>query len=193
VRLEPLLAPRSIAVLGATDRPGSYGQLILDNLERSDFAGPVWAINPRHRRIGSIECLPSLAELPEPVDAVVVAIPAAAVPEAIPQIADRGCGGAVVISAGFGEVAGGRELERRLREAALAAELPVCGPNGNGIVSVPLAAPMWGDAIERLTPGRVALVSQSGNVAVNAIGSRRGIGFHTIVSTGNQAVCDASD
>jgi acetate---CoA ligase (ADP-forming) len=193
VRLEPLLAPRSIAVLGATDRPGSYGQLILDNIERSEFAGPVWGINPKRQRIGTIECVPSVAELPEPVDAVVVAIPAPGVPTVLGEIAARGCGGAVVISAGFGEAAEGRELEGQLREVALRTGLPVCGPNGNGIVSLPAAAPMWGDALQPLQRGPVALVSQSGNVAVNAVGSRRGIGFHTIVSTGNQAVCDASD
>ena len=76
---------------------------------------------------------------------------------------------------------------------ALEADFPVCGPNGNGVVAVHGRAPLWGDSVPRLRPGRVAMVSQSGNVAVNALGSRRGIDFHTVVSTGNQAVLDASD
>ena len=98
-----------------------------------------------------------------------------------------------MLAAGFGEVASGRELERELRDRALAGGLPVCGPNGNGVVAVAARAPMWGDSVQPLAPGRVALISQSGNLAVNAIGSRRGIEYHTIVSTGNQTVLDASD
>ena len=69
----------------------------------------------------------------------------------------------------------------------------MCGPNGNGIVAVPSRAPMWGDSVAPLEPGGVAMISQSGNVAVNALGSRRGIRYHTVLSTGNQATLDASD
>jgi acetyl-CoA synthetase len=127
------------------------------------------------------------------VDAVVVAIPAQGVPAVIGETAARGCGGAVVISAGFGEIEEGRALERELREAAIAGGLPLCGPNGNGIFAVSARAPMWGDSVPPLEPGGVALISQSGNVAVNALGSRRGIRYHTVLSTGNQAVLDASD
>ena len=103
------------------------------------------------------------------------------------------CGGAVVLSAGFGEIEEGRELQRQLREAATAGGLPLCGPNGNGIVAVRSRAPMWGDSVAPLEPGGVAMISQSGNVAVNALGSRRGIRYHTVLSTGNQATLDASD
>jgi acetate---CoA ligase (ADP-forming) len=191
--LRPLLEPRSIAVVGATDRPDAYAGNVLRNLARAGFAGPVWGVNPKRREVLGRPCVASLAELPEPVDAVVVAIPAAGVPEVVTAAAERGCGGAVVLSAGFGEVESGRELERDLRERALAADLPVCGPNGNGVIAVAARAPMWGDSAHAMRPGGVAMISQSGNVAVNAIGSRRGIGYHTVVSTGNQAVLDASD
>ena len=68
----------------------------------------------------------------------------------------------------------------------------MCGPNGNGIVSVPGRAPMWGDSCTLRRPGPVALVSQSGNVAVNALASARGLRLHTVVSCGNQAVLDAA-
>ena len=191
--LAPLLEPRSVAVVGANDRPGSYADIVLRNLERAGFDGEVFGVNPRRSEVHGRPCFPSVAELPHPVDAVVVAVPAVAVPEVIAETAARGCGGAVVISAGFGEIEGGRELEQRLGEAASAAGLPVCGPNGNGIVAVGVHAPMWGDSVAPLDEGRVALVSQSGNLAVNALGSRRGIRYHTVVSTGNQAVLDASD
>jgi acetate---CoA ligase (ADP-forming) len=191
--LTPLLEPRSIAVVGATDRPGSYADTVLRNLARAGFDGDVWGVNPRREVVHGRPCVPGVTDLPEPVDAVVVAIPAAGVPEVIADIAARGCGGAVVLSAGFGEIQEGRELERELREIAAAGRLPVCGPNGNGIVAVSSRAPMWGDSVAPLEPGRVALISQSGNLAVNALGSRRGIRYHTVISSGNQAALDASE
>jgi acetyl-CoA synthetase len=191
--LTPLLKPRSIAVVGATDRPGSYADTVLRNLARAGFDGDVWGVNPHRDVVHGRPCVPAVTDLPEPVDAVVVAIPAAGVPEVISDTVGRGCGGAVVLSAGFGEIQEGREPERELREIAMAGRLPVCGPNGNGIVAVRSRAPMWGDSVAPLEPGPVALISQSGNLAVNALGSRRGIRYHTIVSSGNQAALDASE
>ncbi len=193
MELDRLLEPRSIAVVGATDRPSAYGDIILRNLERMGFDGPVWGVNPRRDRIRGIQCFPSLAELPEPVDAVAVAVPAPNVPSTVESAAEAGCGGAIVISAGFGEIEGGRDLERRLRETALGRSFPVCGPNGNGIISFAHNTAIWGDAVEPLPPGPVAMISQSGNVAVNALNSSRGINFHTVISTGNGAVCDPAD
>ena len=191
--LGPLLEPRSVAVVGATERPDAYADNVLRNLERAGFPGPVWGVNPKRERVHGRPCVASVSDLPEAVDAVVVAIPAALVPGVIAEAGERGCAGAVVLSAGFGEVAAGQALEDELRRTASAAGIPVCGPNGNGIVSVAARAPLWGDSVPRLEAGPVAMISQSGNIAVNAIGSRRGIGYHTIVSTGNQAVLDASD
>ena len=138
-------------------------------------------------------CVASVADLPVAVDAVVVAIPAAGVPEVIEQAGVRGCGGAVVISAGFGEVPAGAELNRELLAAAARYGLPVCGPNCNGIVSPRNRISLWGDALAAPEPGPVALVSQSGNVAVNALATRRGLRFHTVVASGNQAVVSAAD
>ncbi len=191
--LTALLEPRSIAVVGATDREDSYGGNVLRNLERAGFAGPVWGVNPNREQVLGRECVPSVADLPEPVDALVVAIPAAAVAEAVRAGAELGCGGAVVLSAGFAEVESGRGHQDELRRIALEHGLPVCGPNGNGIVAVAERAAIWGDGLPELAPGPVGMVTQSGNVGVNALGSRRGIRWHTVVSTGNQAVCSASD
>jgi acetyl-CoA synthetase len=193
MKLGQLLAPRSIAVVGATDRPSAYGDIILRNLERIGFDGPIWGVNPKRDEIRGIPCFASLADLPEPADAVAVAVPAPKVPATVASAADAGCGGAVVISAGFGEVEGGRELERELRQTALGRGFPVCGPNGNGIISFARNAAIWGDAVRPMPPGPVAMISQSGNVAVNALNTRRGINFHTVISTGNGAVCDPAD
>jgi acetate---CoA ligase (ADP-forming) len=123
----------------------------------------------------------------------VVAIPAAAVPDAIDQAGARGCGGAVVFSAGFAEVSEGVALQEELVTAARRHELPVCGPNCNGIVAAHARSALWGDALVPADPGAVALISQSGNVAVNALATRRGLRFHTVIASGNQAVLSTAD
>jgi acetate---CoA ligase (ADP-forming) len=191
--LTPLLEPRSVAVVGASDKPDSYGGNVLENLRRAGYEGAVHGVNPGRETARGYPCVPTLADLPEAPDAVVVAIPAPGVPAVIAEAAELGCGGAVVVSAGFAEADGGEALQAELREAALAASLPVCGPNGNGVIAAQIRAPLWGDSVAPLEPGPVAMVSQSGNIAVNALGSRRGLRFHTVVSSGNQAVLDASD
>ena len=116
------------------------------------------------------------------------------VPDVIDDAAALGCGGAVVVSAGFGEVEAGRELERELsrpRRARPASRS--AGRTATGSSTSPAAPASGATRSSALPTGGVAMISQSGNVAVNALGSRRGIGFHTVISTGNQSVCDASD
>jgi acyl-CoA synthetase (NDP forming) len=189
----PLLHPRSVAVVGANDRAGSYGDVIFRNLAAAGFEGAVYGVNPKRDEVHGRPCVPTVADLPEPVDAVVVAIPAAACAPVLIEAGERGCGGAIVLAAGFGETPAGRPLEDELRAAARVAGIPVCGPNGNGVVSVAARASLWGDSVERLSPGPVAVITQSGNFGVNALGSDRGLGFHTVVSSGNSAVLEPSD
>ncbi|MEA2366122.1 MAG: hypothetical protein QOI32_1634, partial [Thermoleophilaceae bacterium] len=191
--LSRLLRPRSVAVVGASERDGSYAGETLLNLRTTGFGGPVWGVNPNRSQVHGFPCFPSLSELPEVPDAVVVAIPAASVADVVDEAGALGCGGVVVYGAGFGEVALGAEHERRLREVAERHSLPVCGPNGNGIVVVESGAALWGDTLRPLDAGPVALVSQSGNVAVNALATRRGLRFHTVVSCGNSAAVDPAE
>jgi acyl-CoA synthetase (NDP forming) len=192
VDLSRLLRPRSIAVVGASERPGSYGGETLLNLRRLGFDGDVWGVHPTRESAHGVACVPALADLPAVPDAVVIAIPAGAVPGAVDEAGALGCGGAVVFGAGFAE-AGEQDLQAELAAAAARHGLPVCGPNGNGIVALHSRAALWGDALAPgLQAGEVALVSQSGNVAVNALATRRGLRFHTVVSCGNQAVLDAA-
>jgi acetyl-CoA synthetase len=182
-----------VAVVGATERPGSYAAQALINLDAIGYAGPVYGVNPGRTSVFGRPCVPTLADLPEAADAVIVAIPAAGVPDVIEQAGARGCGGAVVFSAGFGEVAFGVALERSLVAAAERHGLPVCGPNCNGIVAMGSRTALWGDALAPREPGGVALISQSGNVAVNALAAQRGLRFHTVIASGNQSVLSAAD
>jgi acetate---CoA ligase (ADP-forming) len=193
VDLSRLYRPASIAVVGASERSGSYSSQTLENLDAFGYEGAVYGVNPKRTEVHGRPCFPSLSELPEPADAVVVAIPAAGVAEVIEEAGRTGCRSAVVYSAGFAEVEGGREYQEALVAAAARHALPVCGPNGNGIVALGSRAALWGDALRPQEPGHVALVSQSGNVAVNALNTTRGLRFHSVTSCGNQAVLDAAD
>jgi acetate---CoA ligase (ADP-forming) len=188
-----LLHPRSVAVVGATERPESYASETLLNLRRLGFEGAIWGVNPRRSSVHGFDCFPSLAELPGVPDAVVVAIPAAGVPPVVAEAGRIGAGGAVVYGAGFGESASGAGLEAELVAAARRWSLPVCGPNCDGLISLHSRAALWGDALASPEPGPVALVSQSGNLVVNALATRRGLRLHTAISSGNEAVVTTPD
>src|SRR3954463_12346089 len=190
--LARLMSPRSIAVVGATPRPDTYAHETLRNLEVLGYDGEVWGVHPRHREVLGRAVFPSLGDLPAPADAVVVAVPAAGVPAVIHEAGATSCGGAVVFGAGFAE-GGAVALEDGLVAAAVRHGLPVIGPNCDGMVRLHERAALWGDALRPQEPGAVALVSQSGNLAVNALATRRGLRLHTVVSCGNQAVLDAGD
>ncbi len=187
-----LLAPRSVAVVGASERPGSYAAQTLLNLARAGFSGRVVGVNPGRAQAFGVPCVPTLADLDGPVDAVVVATPAATVVDQVDAAGALGCGGVVVFAAGF-EDAAGQRAQVAVREAAARHGLPVIGPNSNGLVAVGGRAPLWGDAAHLpASPGPVALVTQSGNVGVVGLAHRRGEGLHTVVSLGNAAVVDAA-
>jgi acyl-CoA synthetase (NDP forming) len=192
LRLDRLLHPRSVAVVGATDRGDAYGAETLRNLHAFGFPGEVWGVNPGREEALGVPCFPSLGDLPGVPDAVAVAIPAVGVPPVIEQAGAMGAGGAVVFGAGFGE-AQGVALHDELVAAAQRHDLPVCGPNCDGLISLHSRAALWGDALTAPEPGHVALVSQSGNLVVNALAARRGLRLHTAVSSGNEAVVSAAD
>jgi acetyl-CoA synthetase len=135
--------------------------------------------------------VPSLGELGDPVDAVVVATPADTVPDIISTAGRLGCGGAVVFAAEFAET-GRHDRQQALVAAANTHPLPIIGPNANGLVAVHQRAPLWGDVVDIGEPGSVALITQSGNVGVTSLASRRGLRWHTVVSVGNSAVIDAA-
>ena len=183
--LSRLLAPRSVAVVGATDREGTYAHTTLLNLARAGFAGRVVGVHPTRSVAAGVPCVPTLADA-GPVDAVVIATPADTVPGYIAEAAALGCAGAIVYAAGFAE-AGRADLQDALRVAA--GGMPVIGPNGNGLVSVMARAPLWGDAVHLPdSAGGVALISDSGNIGVVGMAHRSGEGLHTVVSVGNAAV-----
>lgn len=190
--LYPLFYPRAVAVVGASPK-GGYGLRVLTGLAAHGYAGPVYPVNPNHDTIAGLRAYPDLGALPRPVDAVVIAVPARAVPGVIRQAIAAGAKGGVAFGSGFAEAgAAGRALQEEVR-ALCGDHFPLIGPNCLGVMSYPGAA-LW--AIPLATPrrpGAVGLVAQSGNMALTLLASSRGLGLAHAVSVGNQAVVDAVD
>jgi acyl-CoA synthetase (NDP forming) len=133
------------------------------NLQRAGFAGEIIGVHPTRTIAAGVQCVPTLADAGT-VDAVVVATPADTVAAYIAEAAALDCGGAIVYAAGFAE-AGRADLQGDL--VAAAGGMAVIGPNGNGMVSVPARAPLWGDAVSLPDrAGGIALISDSGNIGV---------------------------
>src|SRR5580692_10815582 len=127
--LEPFFKPRSVALIGATETPGSVGRTLLQNLMATSFGGPVFPVNPKRDSVLGIKAYRSVSDIPGQIDLAVVATPAPTVPALVGQCADRGVPAAVIISAGFRETgAEGAELERKILIEARRGRMRVVGP-----------------------------------------------------------------
>jgi len=194
--LERIFAPASVALIGASDRPGSVGSVLTGNLFGAGFAGSIFPVNHRHQTVAGIAAFPDVASLPQVPDLAVLATPPETVPGLVAELGRMGCKAAVVITAGFAE--GGSDRGRELSDAMLAAARPhllrIVGPNCLGIMSpgVGLNA-----SFAHLHPiaGNLAFVAQSGAVltAVLDWATSRRIGFSHCVSLGDMADVDFGD
>ena len=195
--LDRLIAPRSIAIVGASPRAGSFGLRTLENL--AHFRGAVWPVNPKHHKIGEYACYPSLAALPGRPDLVTLVVPREGVEAALREAAAAGAGGVIVYASGYGEM--GRDAEsaaqQRLAGIARAAHMPMLGPNCMGLVNHELGAgvsfiPEYAKMPRRLGP--IAFVSQSGALGYClAQAAERGLGFRYSFSVGNSSDVDVAD
>ncbi|MBD2746962.1 bifunctional acetate--CoA ligase family protein/GNAT family N-acetyltransferase [Microvirga sp. BT688] len=191
-RLDKLLAPRSIAVVGASPRSGSLGLTFLRNLIAGGFEGDIVCVNPHHVEIEGRACFPSLAELPEVPDLIVVAVPPERVLGVIKDAGQIGVSVAIVATAGLGYGEG--SLNEQVRLAARAHGLRVVGPNCIGVLA-PRAKMNASFAAHSAKPGDLALVSQSGAIAAGLVewAAQRNVGFSAIVSLGDKVDVDFSD
>lgn len=192
--LDPIFAPKSVAVVGASATPGSVGSILMRNLIESPFDGVVYPINPKRKAVHGVLCYPSLRQLPESVDLAVIATPAGTVPGLIQECVERKIKGAIVISAGFSELgAQGRALERQVRDIAKG-RLRIVGPNCLGIIHPPsrLNASF---AATMARPGTIALLSQSGAICTSILDWARDthVGFSSFVSVGAMVDVDFAD
>ncbi|PZU10213.1 acetate--CoA ligase family protein [Sphingomonas sp.] len=196
--LDRLLKARSVVIVGASEKPGALGNSVLRNLERHGFAGDIHLINPKRPVIGGRQALGAIAELPQGVDAAVLAIPGAAVLGAIRELAQRGVGAAVIFSAGFAEggeegMAAQREVARIAAESGMVVEGPNCLGMVNYVDGVPLTF-VETPAMRIDRPG-VGIVSQSGAMAVvlGTVLMAKELGISISVSTGNEAASGVED
>ena len=185
--LEALFRPKSIAVIGATDRAGSVGCTILANLTCGKFTGRVYPVNPRHTEVLGLRCYESVRVTPEILDLAIVVTPAATVPSIIRDCVDAKVRSVVVISAGFKEHGPeGREFERQIQEELRRGETRLVGPNCLGVMNPWLGLnATFGEHMAKT--GNVAFLSQSGALltAILDWASQEQVGFSAIVSTGS--------
>jgi acetyltransferase len=185
--LDPLFAPRTVAVIGASEKPGSVGRTILTNLVGSPFGGTVVPVNPHRASVLGIRACAAVADIPEPVDLAVVCTPAAAVPEIVGQCAEAGVAAAIVISAGFRETGSeGLALERETLARARAGGLRLVGPNCLGVMS-PVTGLNATFAGSMARPGSVGFISQSGALCAAVLdwSHEMNVGFSHFVSIGS--------
>lgn len=184
--LDRLLDPGSVAIFA-----GRYALPALRQLQRIGYAGRIHMVSPSKAELGGIATVPSVDDLPEPVDAAFVAVPAEACPDLVARLRTQGCGGVVCFSSGFAE-AGRPDLQARLVEAAGA--MPLLGPNCHGVINGLGRATLWPDehGVQPVERG-VAILSQSGNIAINFTMQQRSLPIGLVVSLGNQAQLGAAD
>ena len=189
--LDAIFRPRSIAVIGASRRPGSIGHEILHNLIEHDFQGVVFPVNPTARVIHSIKAYPSVLDIPDPVDLAVVVVPYRQVLGVVEECGRKGVRGLVVITAGFREVGGeGIAREEALIERVRAYGMQLVGPNCMGVINTEPAVSMNATFAPTFPPpGPIAIVSQSGALGVTILDHARelGLGVSMFVSVGNKS------
>ncbi|WP_433391717.1 GNAT family N-acetyltransferase [Micromonospora sp. KLBMP9576] len=192
-----LLAPRGVAVYGASATGQGVGAAVLGHLRDGGYRGVVVPVHPGAATVGGLPAYPSAAEAGVPVDLAVVAVPPEAATEVVADAAAAGAHGLVVISAGFAEAGGdGAAAQRALVRAAHAAGMRVVGPNCLGVANTDPAVRLNATLAPRLpVPGRVGIFSQSGafGVALLAEADRRGLGLSSFVSAGNRADVSGND
>ncbi len=185
--LDAIFAPKSVALIGASEQPGSVGRTLLWNLISNPFGGTVYPVNPKRASTLGIRAYPSVTELPEAVDLALIATPAKTVPGIVRQCVDQGIKGAVIISAGFKEIgASGVALEQEILAEARRGAMRIIGPNCLGVMRPTngLNATFAGAMAEK---GNVAFVSQSGALLTSILdwSFRENVGFSAFVSIGS--------
>ena len=190
--LDRIFNPRSVALIGGSPRKYSVGGAVLRNLCGAGFDGAIALVNPHHRTIEGIAAVKRVSDLIDPPDLAIIAAPPAIVPELIGGLASKGCGGAIILTAGLGHGPG--SLSEALERAARASGVRVIGPNCLGVL-VPGRKLNASFAASSPGAGDLALISQSGAIAAGLIewAAPRTVGFSAVVSIGDQLDVDFGD
>jgi acetyltransferase len=193
--LDRLFSPRSIAVFGASEKPDSVGSRVYENLLAGGFPGPIYPVNPKYERLGHRRCYGSVGDIGQLVDLAVIATPAQGVPRIIHECGEHGVRGAIVLSAGFGEVdvAGARHLRELMREAHRY-RMRIVGPDCLGLIR-PSSGLNATFSKNSALEGALALISQSGALCTAILdwAQRHNVGFSAVVSLGNASDVNFGD
>ena len=185
--LDVFFSPKTVAVIGATENPGTVGRTVLWNLVTSPFGGTVYPVNPKRPSVLGVKAYPSVSDIPESVDLAVIITPPASIPGLIKECGENGVQGAIVISAGFKEIGPeGAELERQLLVEAQKANIRIIGPNCLGVMS-PLSGMNATFATTVARPGSVGFISQSGALCTAVLdwSLKAMVGFSAFISVGS--------
>ena len=192
-----IISPKSIAVVGATNRPGSVGLATFKNLLREGYKGVLYPVSPRSKSIQGVKAYPKLSDIPDDVDLAVIIVPAEFVPSVVEEAAQKQIKGCVVITAGFKEIGGhGAELENRLQVLVKNYGIRLVGPNCLGVINTNKEVCMNASFARKMPkPGNIAFISQSGALCTSVLdfAAGRNIGFSKFVSFGNKADVNEMD
>ncbi len=195
-RLDALVAPRSVAVVGASSDTNKWGGMLVANLRLGGFPGPIYLVNPKGGTILGLPVHQSISELPAVPDLAIVAVNAALVDAVVDECGRKGVAAVVVVSAGFSETGPqGRALEEQIVRTAERYGMALVGPNCMGVISSHHKLYATGFTLLRPEPGGASMVSQSGNLGTQLLvaAERRQGGVGTFVGVGNEAMIDAVD
>ena len=213
--LRPLFAPRSIAIIGASEKPGKRGREVLDNLRQVGFRGAIYPVNPHYEQVGGLPCYATVGDIPAEVEAAAIALPAGAAVEAVRQCAQKGVRAAVVVAAGFAESVsegvqvkqagdlngekssryGGATLQAELVAYARGSGMLLGGPNCLGVWSLADHSAYWVCSPRLDGTSRLAAVLQSGALVASLTdpAAERGLLFNALATVGNEAMLTAAD
>jgi len=195
MRLDALFSPRSIAVIGASEKP-TIGRRLITSLDRIGFTGSIFPINPSYPKVSGRRCYASIAELPEVPDVAVFCVGHERVLDPFLSAAERGVRGAVIYDGGFAERgADGRRLQSQIEGICREADIALCGPNCMGVLNPHERSTTYLQELREPAglAGNVGIVSQSGAVCISLLTDVRRFGLSHVVSSGNEAVLAAAD
>ncbi|MFZ5762682.1 MAG: acetate--CoA ligase family protein, partial [Thermodesulfobacteriota bacterium] len=189
--IEAIFTPASVAVVGASNRPGSVGRAVFKNILESDYAGIIYPVNPKAKSICGVRAYPALNDIPDGVDLAVLIVPAVQTPAVAREAAAKGVKALIVISAGFRETGpAGAAIEEELVAVCLEHDMRLVGPNCLGIINTDQETGLNASfARQKAKPGNIAFISQSGALctAVLDFAAKKNIGFSKFISVGNKA------
>ncbi len=193
--LDAIFAPKTVAVIGATETPDSVGRTLMWNLLSNPFGGTIFPVNPKRKNVLGIKAYPNIATVPEKVDLAVIATPAPTIPGIINECVDAGVKGAIIISAGFKEIGEeGVKLEQQILQNARRGNLRIIGPNCLGVMN-PLIGLNATFASTIARPGNVGFISQSGALCTSILdwSLQENFGFSAFISIGSMLDVDWGD